>query len=185
MASPGGAGLKSRPRLNCLQVHTENTMDTGDKLAATMFSAGAYSALDGHGMDAKASDAFVANVCKEAVARRVRFDEDEEEDTWWNRNKGWALPAAIGAGAFLIGADAGRNGRPDRNYFSNAGSLLWERVKAILGVPNSDLWRSMTKVQRQMSLPLPKEETVSDQFDHIKMLPSIGWRRLERGNLFK
>ena len=116
-------------------------MDTGDKLAATMFSAGAYSALDGHGMDAKAADAFVANVCKEAVARRVRF----YEDTWWNRNKRWALPTAIGAGAFLIGADAARNGRPDRSYLSNAGSLLWERVKALLGIPNSDLWRSMTK----------------------------------------
>ena len=160
-------------------------MKLGEESIATMFSAGAYSALDGSGIDAKDADAFVAHVCKEAVARRVRFDEDEEEDTWWNRNKGWALPAAIGAGAFLIGADAGRNGRPDRNYLSNAGSLLWERVKAILGIPNSDLWRSMTKVQRPMSLPLPKEETVSDQFDHIKMLPSIGWRRLERGDLFK
>ena len=134
----------SRPRLNCLQVHTENTMETGDKLAATMFSAGAYSALDGYGMDAKAADAFVEHVCKEAVAKRVRFDEDEE-DTWWSRNKGWALPTAIGAGAFIVGADAGRNGRQDRNYFSNAGSLLWERVKALLGVPNSDLWRSMTE----------------------------------------
>lgn len=115
-----------------------------------MFSAGVYSALDGAGIDAKDADAIVAHVCKEAVARRVRFDEDEE-DTWWNRNKGWALPTAIGAGAFLIGADAGRNGRPDRNYFSNAGSLLWERVKALLGIPNSDLWRSMTKTPATVS----------------------------------
>ena len=119
-------------------------MKLDDVSIATMFSAGAYSALDGCGMDSKDADAFVANVCKEAVARRVRFDEDED-GTWWSRNKGWALPTAIGAGAFLIGADAGRNGRPDRNYFSNTGSLLWERVKALLGIPNSDLWRSMTK----------------------------------------
>ena len=119
-------------------------MKLGEESIATMFSAGAYSALEGSGICAKDADAFVAQVWKEAAARRVRFDEDEEE-SWWSRNKGWALPAAIGAGAFLVGADAGRNGRPDRNYFSNAGSLLWERVKALLGIPNSDLWRSMTK----------------------------------------
>lgn len=119
-------------------------MKLDDGSIATMFSAGAYSALDGSGIDAKDADAFVAHVCKEAVARRVMFDEDED-DTWWSRNKGWALPTAIGAGAFLLGADAGRNGRPDRSYFSNTGSLLWERVKTLLGIPNSDLWRSMTK----------------------------------------
>ena len=119
-------------------------MKLGEDTIATLFSAGAYSAIEGAGIDKKAADEFVSHVCKEAIARRVRFDEDEE-DTWWQRNKGWALPAAIGAGAFLVGADAGRNGRPDRNYFSNTGSLLWERVKALLGIPNSDLWRSMTK----------------------------------------
>lgn len=124
-------------------------MNLGDETISTMFSAGAYSALDGSGIDAKDADAFVAHVCKEAAARRVRFDEDEdEEDTWWSRNKGWALPAAIGAGAFLVGADAGRNGRPDRNYFSSAGSLLWDRVKALLGEPSSALWESMTKPKK-------------------------------------
>lgn len=125
-------------------------MKLDDGTIATMFSAGAYSALEGRGMDAEAADAFVEHVCKEAVARRVRFDEDEDGyDTWWSRNKGWALPTAVGAGAFLLGADAGRNGRPDRSYLSNAGSLLWERVKALLGVPNSDLWRSMTTIRPQ------------------------------------
>ena len=127
-------------------------MKLDDGIIATMFSAGAYSALDGSGMGAKSADAFVAHVCKEASARRVRFDEyDDEDDTWWSRNKRWVIPTAVGAGAFLIGADAGRNGRPDRNYFSNAGSLLWERVKALLGVPNSDLWRSMTKTPETAS----------------------------------
>ena len=110
-------------------------MNLGDETISTMFSAGAYSAFDGAGIGGREAD---------ALAKRVRFDEDDE-DTWWSRNKGWVLPTAIGAGAFLIGADAGRNGRPDRNYFSNTGSLLWERVKALLGIPNSDLWRSMTK----------------------------------------
>lgn len=110
-----------------------------------MFSAGAYSALDGYGMDAKDADEFVAHVCKEAAAGRVMFDgNDDEDDTWWSRNKGWALPVILATGAFVIGGDAGRNGRPDRNYFSNAGSLLWERVKAIVGIPNNRLWDANT-----------------------------------------
>jgi len=118
-------------------------MKLGEESIATMFSAGAYSALDGSGIDAKDADAFVAHVCKEAVAKRVRFDEDEE-DTWWSRNKGWALPAILATGAFVIGGDAGRNGRHDRNYFSNAGSLLWKRVKALVGMPDNRLWDANT-----------------------------------------
>ena len=113
----------------------------------TLFAAGAHSALDGFGLSKEASDAFVDEVCKVAAARRVRWDEgeDEEEETWWSRNKRWALPALLGTGAFILGADAGRNGRPDRSHLSNAGSLLWERVKALVGIPDSALWRTMTE----------------------------------------
>lgn len=113
----------------------------------TLFAAGAHSALDGSGLSKEAAEAFVAEVCKVAAARRVRWDEgeDEEEDTWWSRNKRWALPTLIGTGAFILGADAGRNGRPDRSHLSNAGSLLWERVKALVGIPDSALWRTATK----------------------------------------
>lgn len=117
-------------------------MKLDDGIIATMFSAGAYSALDGSGMDAKAADAFVAHVCKEAAVGRMDFDD--QNDTWWNRNKSWVIPAALATGAFVIGGDAGRNGRPDRNYFSNAGSLLWERVKALVGIPDNRLWDANT-----------------------------------------
>ena len=113
----------------------------------TLFAAGAHSALDGSGLSKESAEAFVSEVCKVAAARRVRWDEgeDEEDDTWWSRNKRWALPALIGTGAFILGADAGRNGRPDRSHLSNAGSLLWERVKALVGIPDSALWRTMTE----------------------------------------
>ena len=121
----------------------------------TMFAAGAHSALDGSGLSKEAADAFVSEVCKAAAARRVRWDEgeDEEEDTWWSRNKRWALPALIGTGAFILGADAGRNGRPDRSHLSNAGSLLWERVKALVGIPDSALWRTVTETTAHVDSP--------------------------------
>ena len=122
-------------------------MKMNEETLATLFAAGAHSALTGSGMTEKDAEAFVEGVCKAATARRVRWDEgeDEEEDTWWSRNKRWALPALIGTGAFILGADAGRNGRPDRSHLSNAGSLLWERVKALVGIPDSALWRTVTE----------------------------------------
>jgi hypothetical protein len=130
-----------------------------DMYLETLFAAGAFSVLpDGKPLNEKDAESFV-ELCKEAAARRVRFDEDDDEDTWWSRNKHWALPTAIGAGAFLVGADAGRNGRPDRSYISNAGSLLWERVKALLGIPNSSLWRSMTKAEPVVSAPAQQTTT--------------------------
>jgi hypothetical protein len=133
---------------------------------AHMFAAGIFSVADGAGMSGKDAEPFVSNVCKAAAARRVRFDEDDEEDTWWSRNKHWALPTAIGAGAFLVGADAGRNGRPDRNHISNVGSLLWERVKAILGFPNSSLWRSMTRVDKILPPPAEPAPTAGDPYSN-------------------
>lgn len=118
----------------------------GEREREELFAAGARSALEWAGGTEKDAGALILDACKEAAARRGRWDEDEE-GTWWDRNRHWALPTAIGAGAFLVGADAGRNGRPDRNYLSNAGSLLWERVKALLGIPDSALWRSTTAAE--------------------------------------
>jgi hypothetical protein len=117
-------------------------MNLGDETISTMFSAGVYSAFDGAGIGGKEADALVEHVCKEAASGRIDFDD--QNDTWWNRNKSWVIPAALATGAFVIGGDAGRNGRPDRNYFSNAGSLLWERVKALVGIPDNRLWDANT-----------------------------------------
>ena len=83
--------------------------------------------------------------------KKKKGGDEDEGDSWWSRNKKWALPALIGTGAFIIGADAGRNGRPDRSHISNAGSLLWNRVKALFGIPDSALWRSVTETQNAAS----------------------------------
>lgn len=117
---------------------------------ATMFAAGAYSVASEAGMTDRAARSFASGMLKTSAKRRVRIEDDEDEDeddgdTWWNRNKHWALPTAIGLGAFLVGSDAGRYGREDRNYFSNAGNRLLERLKNLLGIPNADKWRMMTK----------------------------------------
>lgn len=118
-----------------------------------VFAAGAMSAARDHGMEEKDAEALAERLCKEARPRvRIVEDDEDEGDTWWSRNKGWALPTGIGIGAFLLGADAGRNGRPDRSYLSNAGSLLWERIQALLGIPNSSLWRSLTQANPNVIL---------------------------------
>ena len=118
-----------------------------------VFAAGAMSAARDHGIEEKDAEALAERLCKEARPRvRIVDDDEDEGDTWWSRNKGWALPTGIGIGAFLLGADAGRNGRPDRSYLSNAGSLLWERIQSLLGIPNSSLWRSLTQANPNVIL---------------------------------
>ena len=120
-----------------------------DRDIAAMFAAGAYSAATDIGLSDHAARSFASRILeKSSASKKVRWDEDDDdddEDTWWNRNKGWALPTAIGLGAFLVGSDAGRYGRKDRNYFSNAGNRLLERLKNLFGIPDSDRWRMMTQ----------------------------------------
>lgn len=115
---------------------------------AALFAAGAYSSASENGLRDKAADSFVSGVCKQAAVKSARreYDDDEEDDTWWGSNKKWALPTGIGLAAFLLGGDAGRNGRPDRSLFSNAGYLFWKRLKALLGFTDNPLWKSVTKV---------------------------------------
>ena len=115
-----------------------------------LFIAGAKCVASEHGMCEKDANAFADRLCKEAVPKYKLVDDDEDDDdddksTWIGRNGWWAIPTGVGLGAFLLGADAGRNGRPDRGYLSNAGNLLWERIQALFGVPNSASWRSMTQ----------------------------------------
>lgn len=105
-----------------------------------MFAAGAARAAAEAGMSEKDANAFSAFFCKAAA-----MGWNGEDDTFWSRNKGWIIPTGIGALAFWLGADAGRHGRPDRGIISNAGSLMWNRVKALMGIPDSALWDTMTK----------------------------------------
>ena len=121
-------------------------MNVGEEHTETLVKAGAYAAAREHGMSRDEAIAFASGMTKASAAKIVRWDDGEEEqDTWWSRNKHWALPTAVGAGAFLLGADAGRNGRKDRSSVTNALGLLGQRVKALLGVPTDPLYKSLTQ----------------------------------------
>lgn len=110
-----------------------------------MFAEGAKRAAIERGLCEKDAEALAQGLCKQArPKRRPVAEDDEEEGSWFDDNKWWMIPAGVGLGSFLVGADAGRHGRPDWNHFSNAGGLFMERIKALLGVPDSDLWRSVT-----------------------------------------
>jgi hypothetical protein len=108
---------------------------------AALFAAGAASALDGMNVTEKQAEAFVTEVCKEAASGGI---DDRDGDTFWSRNKGWLLPAIVGALAFKIGGDAGRYGRRDRSYISNAASDLWDRVKTLTGTSKGPLEKALS-----------------------------------------
>lgn len=114
-------------------------LDLGD-----MFAEGAKSAARENGMSEKDAEAFASSMRKEARKRLrvVEDDEDDDEGTWWSRNKSWLLPAAIGTGAFWLGSEAMRGGRPDQNAFSNAWDLLKRKLSALF--PSSPFWKSVT-----------------------------------------
>lgn len=108
-----------------------------------MIAAGAYSVALENGVSEDVADAMVSGIIEKAASDRRRYSD--EYDTWWGRNKGWALPAALASAAFWAGADAVRNGRPDKSALANAGALLIERIKALASVPNDSTWDSVTK----------------------------------------
>lgn len=124
--------------------------------AAAMFAAGALSAVEGTGMDEEDARNFVGQVCKEAAlkSRRVVLrgndDDDDEESTWWDDWKGVLIPTGVGLGAFLLGANAQKE-RPDRGYFENAGNFIWDRVKRLMGVNESELWKAFTRADPNRS----------------------------------
>ena len=130
---------------------TEAQMDAID--LAAMFSAGAYTVAQGHGMTDKQAEDFALGLVKDAAGlRRPRWaerddDDDDEEDTLWDRVKGFLIPAAVGTGAYLLGSHAARwNGwRSDRGAFSNGLNYLGDKMKTILGIVSSPLRDAVTK----------------------------------------
>ena len=122
-------------------------MDTEDSWHGESYhtAAGAASAARGHGMPEKDAEAFVGGLFKEAARGRYNFeDADDEEETFWSRNKGWLLPAIVGSLAFYAGADGERHGRRDRGYLSNAGNRIWDRVKVLAGYGPDPIFNAAT-----------------------------------------
>ena len=104
---------------------------TSSELCAGAFIKGASSVFVAHGMDPDASLRSSLALCKSAASR----GDGEEDETWFHRNKWWLIPTLIGTAAFQIGGDAGRYGRPDKNYFQNAGSAMLKRLGSVFGSP--------------------------------------------------
>ena len=112
-----------------------------------MFGAGALSAAHDAGMAEKDAEAFVEHVCKEAASYSELSDYD---DTWWNRNKGWALPVGIGLGAFLLGSNAARESRTDRGHFMNAANYLLSSIRKLLGYSDDPLNKTITEADPEV-----------------------------------
>ena len=123
-----------------------NRLDDGH--LASLFAAGVLSAFRQAGGTEKDAEAFLG-CALEKTARRRHYDDDEEDEdsTWWDRNKAWMIPTLVGTSAFLIGGDAGRHGRPDRSLWSNAGSQLWKRIEALLGIATDPVRKSYTDLK--------------------------------------
>lgn len=122
---------------------------TIDRDLKAMFAAGAYSAYVDMGMQEKDAEAVAEEMCKLAAKRYVVDDDDDDEgDTWWSRNRGWLLPAAIGAGTFLMGSNAASSeyAIPGGGHFENTGRYLWNKFKKLFGYTDNPIWKSLTDV---------------------------------------
>jgi len=103
----------------------------------------------GAGMSAKDAGDFVAEVCKQAAAMRYDLDDDDEEqDTWWSRNKHWALPALLTSGAFILGNDVAKKGNPDWGIIDNSIKWTKDKLKALFGVVNDPMMDNFTDASR-------------------------------------
>lgn len=118
---------------------------------ATVFVAGAASEAIRSGMSEKEAEAFAHELCKAASMDKLAYDDDDEEGTFWDRNKAWIIPSLVGTAAFWAGASGERNGRKDRSYLSNAWNNIWNRTKILLGMESDPLVRTMTDVA-----PIPR-----------------------------
>lgn len=126
-------------------VETTDKMKTEDY--ETLFVAGAFSKLEEKGYTEKEAESVVSTLLKQA-APRYYYEGEDDDSTWWSRNKSWMIPTLVGSAAFMVGNDAGRNGRKDRGALTNAGALLWKRVKALFGIVDDPMWTAMTETTK-------------------------------------
>lgn len=112
---------------------------------APSFAAGVASVAREHGMNEKDAEAFVCGICKEAAIRR-RIDIDGE-DTFWERNKSWLVPAIVGGLSFWAGAEGNNTSRPtyraDSWALPNAFRSLGGRLKVLFGLNQTPLERAL------------------------------------------
>lgn len=101
------------------------------KMLAELFAAGAYFECAESGMSEKDAADMASEVCKEAASGRAEYDD--EEDTFWSRNKNWLIPTMVGGLAFYLGSEGGQRGRRDFSHLANAGRELGRRLKALFG----------------------------------------------------
>lgn len=127
---------------------------------ASMFAAGAATAAKEHGMSEKDAEAFVGGLCKEAARGRFNFEDmdDEGDETFWSRNKGWLIPAIVGSLAFYAGADGERHGRLDRGYLSNTGNRIWDRLKTLFGYGYDPIYRAATATPKGADVAASRDD---------------------------
>ena len=106
---------------------------------APMFAAGAMMAASEAGLPADDAISVAERLCKEASIGKVAYGGRGEygEETLWDRNKSWLIPALVGSAAFYLGADGERHGRADRGYLSNAWERVVDRVRELFGLNRS------------------------------------------------
>lgn len=114
---------------------------------AALFAAGACQYASEMGMSEKDAEAFAEGICKEAVIGGSKLYDDDEEDTFWKRNKKWLIPTIVGTLAFYAGADGERHGRLDRGYLSNALDQVGRRMRMLFGLSDDPILNAATKAK--------------------------------------
>lgn len=60
---------------------------------------------------------------------------DEEDESWWDKYKGWVYGALATIGAFHLGGMIGRGGRPDRSLMTNLFSAISKAKNKVSAPP--------------------------------------------------
>lgn len=123
----------------------EQEMLKGFDLAPS-FAAGVASVAYSRGMSEKDAEAFVYGICKEAAGGRYRYDD--EDDTFWSRNKNWLIPTLAASLAYWVGADGNRADNPgfraDSWSITNSARVMGNRLKRLFGLERTPLQKALT-----------------------------------------
>lgn len=98
------------------------------------FIKGASDGLVESGADTGNPEAIYKSACFMCKIAKSRDYEDDEG--FWEGNKGWIIPTLAALGAFHVGGIVGRTGRPDRSLLSNlyhSISDAWSELKPSYG----------------------------------------------------